>query len=265
MRRPSLLLCCTLLLPLCACKAQLYTSLSERDAMSMVSILREHGMAADRVIAKDGTSTIEVDDSRIAEAVALLRANRYPRTDYESLGDVFQQKGMISSPTAERARYVYGLTQELSRTLSDIDGVLTARVHVVLPQDDPLDSTGKPAAAAVFIRYDSRNAMDRLLPQIKLLVANSIEGLSYDKVSVVLLPVTLPAVAADMAPATARAAASGGKTLPASGGTTLPASGGWILAVAWPLGFGGWLLWRRRARAAGGGTAVPAPRLRRVA
>lgn len=257
MRR--LLLSCILLLPLCACKTQLYTMLSERDAMSMVSILREHGMAADRIIAKDGTSTIEVDDSRIAEAVSLLRANRYPRTDYESLGDVFQQKGMISSPTAERARYVYGLTQELSRTLSDIDGVLTARVHVVLPQDDPLDSTGKPAAAAVFIRYDARVPMDRLLPQIKLLVANSIEGLSYDKVSVVLLPVTLPAVAPGPIPD----AASG---RPAAGaGATLLALGGWILALAWPLGFGGWLLWRRRTRAPDATAAMPAPRLRRVA
>lgn len=184
-----------LLLLLGGCKAQLYTSLNQQDAMEMVAILLQHGIAADRVIMKDGSSTIEVDNGRIADAVTLLQENRYPRTGYESMGDLFKPQGMISSPTAERARFDYGLSQELSRTLSDIDGVMTARVHIVLPDNDPLNGDGKPSAAAVFIRYDVRVDLDKMLPQIKTMVADSVEGLTYDKVSVVLLPVTLLPVA----------------------------------------------------------------------
>lgn len=246
---PRFLAVCLLLL-LGGCKTQLYASLSERDAMDMVAILLDHGIQASRTLAKDNTSTVEVDEGQVAAAVNLLRANRYPRADFESMGDVFQQKGMVSSPTAERARYMYGLTQELSRTLSDIDGVLTARVHVVLPQDDPLAGDGKPAAAAVFVRYDSHVAIVKLLPQIKMLVANSIEGLSYDKVSVVLLPVD---VLQAVRPAHLATAAGGGVDL------------GWVLAILWPVGGGAVLLWRRYRPRAEPVVAVTPPKLRRVA
>jgi type III secretion protein J len=50
------------------------------------------------------------------------------------------------------------------------------------------------------VRYDSRSHVDQLVPQIKMLVANSVEGLSYDKVSVVLVPV-VRAIDADSASA----------------------------------------------------------------
>jgi len=240
---------CFMLLLLAGCKTQLYSSLSENDAMDMVSILLQHDIAADRVIAKDGTSTVQVDEGRVADAVALLRANRYPRTAYATMGDVFEQKGMVSSPTAERARFIYALSQELSRTLGGIDGVLTARVHIVLPQNEPLEGDNRPAAAAVFIRHDAQAPMVKLLPQIKMLVANSIEGMSYDKVSVVLLPVPLPATPKLQAP-------------PSAGLWPLA---GWGMAAAWPLIGGAFLLWQRRARRSSPAVveALP-PNLRRV-
>ena len=239
---------CLALLLLAGCKAQLYSSLSERDAMEMVSILLQHGISASRVIAKDGTSTVEVDEGRIADAVSLLNANRYPRTAYATMGQVFEQKGMVSSPTAERARFIYALSEELSRTLGDIDGVLTARVHIVLPNNDPLDGDSRPAAAAVFVRYDAENSMAKLLPQIKTLVANSIEGLSYDKVSVVLLPVPRPVVPKIPEPAT--------------GAWPLI---GWAVAAAGALAGGGFLAWRRRLdRQEPSSVKALPPNLRRV-
>lgn len=229
-----------LLLLLSACKADLYSRLGEREATEMMAILMRHGIDAVRATAKDGTSTLQVERSRIPDAVALMKANQFPRSDYANMGAIFEQKGIVSSPIAERARLIYALSQELSRTLSDIDGVLTARVHVVLPRNDPLRNEHGPASAAVFIRHDVRHPMSDLLPQIKMLVAGSIEGLSYSKVTVILMPVeaaenpfSVPSLAA---PRDAGMVAAAGAWAP------------WV-GLLLPLGGGaGYLLWRRRGR-----------------
>ncbi|OAF03759.1 EscJ/YscJ/HrcJ family type III secretion inner membrane ring protein [Bradyrhizobium centrolobii] len=177
------------LLLLTGCKADLYSKVQEREANEMLALLLDKGVDAIRLVAKDGTSTIQVEEKQLALSINLLNAEGLPRQTFKNLGEVFKGSGLIASPTEERARYVYALSEELSRTISDIDGVLSARVHVVLPKNDLLRLDATPSSASVFIRHDSNANLSVLLPQIKMLVANSIEGLSYDKVAVVFVPV----------------------------------------------------------------------------
>jgi type III secretion protein J len=100
------------------------------------------------------------------------------------MGEVFKNNGLVSSPVQERAQMVYALSEELSHTVSQIDGVLSARVHVVLPDNDLLKRVIAPSSASVLIRYEAGTEVNQLIPQIKTLVANGISGLSYDGVSV---------------------------------------------------------------------------------
>ena len=60
-------------------------------------------------------------------------------------------------PAAKAAvpELIYALSEELSRTVSEIDGVISARVHVVLPENDPLRRDLVPSSASVFIRHDT--------------------------------------------------------------------------------------------------------------
>ena len=67
-------------------------------------------------------------------------------------------------------------------------GVVSARVHIVIPERRPNETTPAPPSAAIFIKYQDDYDLNAYVPQIKQLVANSVEGLSYDKVSVVLFP-----------------------------------------------------------------------------
>ncbi|WFU40129.1 type III secretion inner membrane ring lipoprotein SctJ [Bradyrhizobium sp. CB82] len=198
-----------LLLPLIGCKADLYTKIQEREANEMLAVLLKNGVDSVRIAAKDGTSTIQVEQNQIALSIDLLNAEGLPHHSFKSLGEVFNAAGLIASPTEERARYVYALSEELSRTISDIDGVLSARVHVVLPKNDLLRRDATPSSASVFIRHDSKADLSILLPQIKMLVANSIEGLSYDKVAVVFVSVERPALEQRPGPAAAIAQAPG--------------------------------------------------------
>ncbi|MCG2632872.1 MULTISPECIES: type III secretion system inner membrane ring lipoprotein SctJ [Bradyrhizobium] len=178
-----------LVLLLAGCKADLYTKVQEREANEMLALLLSKGVDAVRVVAKDGSSTIQVEEKQLAVSIELLNGQGLPRQVFKNLGEVFKGSGLVASPVEERARYVYALSEELSRTINDIDGVLSARVHVVLPKNDLLRQDATPSSASVFIRHGSNANLSALLPQIKMLVANGIEGLSYDKVAVVFVPV----------------------------------------------------------------------------
>ncbi|WP_246677851.1 type III secretion inner membrane ring lipoprotein SctJ [Mesorhizobium sp. B2-7-2] len=177
------------MLMLQACSVELYSNLDQRQANEIVATLMRHGIPAQREAGKDGKMTVSVQKGRFAEAMALLDESGLPKQEFQTLGDVFKRGGLVSSPVEERATMIYGLSQELSQTISEIDGVLSARVHLVLPENDPLRQQLVPSSASVFIRHRASVPMNELIPQVKMLVAKGIAGLTYDNVSVTLIPV----------------------------------------------------------------------------
>jgi type III secretion protein J len=182
-----LALICLLCSLLAACKVQLYSNLAQKDANEMLAVLLRAGIDAETVIAKEDVS-IRVEQSQIDRAIELLNARGLPRPKSATLGEVFKQEGLISSPLEQRARFIYAMSEELSRTLNQLDGVVSSRVHIVIPERRPNETTTAPPSAAIFIKYQDDYDLTSYVPQIKQLVANAVEGLSYDKVSVVLFP-----------------------------------------------------------------------------
>jgi type III secretion protein J len=172
-----------------ACKQDLYTKMSEREVNEMLAVLLRGGIDAERVQAKDGSNSIRVETSQRMEAIELLRMNGYPKPSFAAVGDVFKGNGLVASPTEERAKLGYAVSEALSQTISSIDGVLSARVHVALGRSDAFRLDRTPPSASVLIRHDASVDMGPLVRQIRTLVANSVEGISYDQVSIVMLPI----------------------------------------------------------------------------
>ena len=141
-------------LMLAGCKIELYSGLTEKEGNEMLAILLDSNIASEKILDKDKMVTLMVDTNDVSRSIKLLRSYGYPKEKYSSIGDIFPKDGLISSPTEERARYTYSMSQELSSTISMIDGVISARVHVVLPQEqESITDVNYPSSASVFIKY----------------------------------------------------------------------------------------------------------------
>lgn len=167
------------LLHACSSNTVLFNSLEQDEANEIYSTLLEVGIPAQRENTKTGV-TVTVPHSMSSEALKILQSKGLPRDKKSSMGEVFRKESMISSPLEERARYLYALSQELERTLMRMDGVISSRVHIVLPERTNPGEPLTPSSAAVFVKYDQRTSFPAYIPRIRELVFNSIPGLSGD-------------------------------------------------------------------------------------
>jgi len=224
----------TLMLAACS-EQELYGELSERQANEMVAVLRSAGIEADKT-SHEGKFSVTTSHSDFSQAVRTLNAQGYPRESFDTMGKVFKREGFVSSPLEERARLMHAMSQEIANTIANIDGVVTARVHLVMPERNPLVDKPQPAAASVFIKHRPDKNLSAQTSQIKALVVNSIEGLAYDNVTVALFPAD--GLTREPAPASSPVGANAAALL-----VPLLAGGA---AGALALGGGGLLWWRRR-------------------
>lgn len=221
------LLLLAFLIILSGCKEAVYTELSEREANDVLLTLLKGGVEADKHSEGEKGFSVVVDSAQMAIAIELLKANAQPEESYKTMGELFARNQLISTPTEERVRFIFGMEQELSSTLSRIDGVLVARVHVVLPANDPLANDVKPASASVFLKHRADMNMQVIVPAVKDMVVRSVEGLTADHVAVTLFPATSMSITTKDVPTTRF---FGALVAPASVSTL------WImLAIPWSL------------------------------
>ena len=182
-------------LALAGCREPLYSQLNEQEANDVVAVLARAGIDAVKAPKGDKGWGVDIPASDMPQAVESLRAAGLPRQRYSNLGEMFKREGIVSTPTEERVRFMHGISQELSQTLSTIDGVTAARVHLVMPHNDPLADKAKVSSASVFIKHRVDVDPQPLLPAVKSLIVRSVEGLTFDTVHVSFFPAERPTLA----------------------------------------------------------------------
>lgn len=185
--------------------------LDERQANEVLVALDERSIPAEKT-RDDGAEArwrVEVSRGDAALAHRVLADRDLPRARPPGFADVFANGSMVPTPTEEHARYLHALGGELARTVEAIDGVVEARVHLGLPQPDPLRPAERvPPRGAVLVkcRPAGCGAVRALDSGIRALVAGAADGLDPSAVSVVV------AEAAESAPP-ARSSRRGSRAL----------------------------------------------------
>lgn len=236
----------------CERPSELLGRVGEADANASLRVLREHGISAEKVYRKDGI-TITVAPRDTVSALDTLNAYGLPRGTSTSLGDVFKREGMVSTPLEERARLVHALSKELEGIIEAIDGVVVARVLVVLPDRALPGEPLKPPSASVFVKHRDDLDPDLIRQQIARLVGSAVPGLAEgwrERVTVVFVR------AADPAPGRAHAAAAAQAATAADASRHRSAWLAAILGVVALTSVSGVMLVRRLRRTAKGGDAA---------
>ena len=170
------LLSCFLLLAGCN-QSPLYSDLTEQQANEVEAALLQANVEASKIRAENGEDwAITVAHDQMPLAMDVLRELGLPRFNNLTMGDIFRKEGFVSSPVEERARYLYALSQELSATLMQIDGVVTARVHVALPEQGLLDDQKPSASVSVVIIQQPSVDLSIHETDIKAIITDGVEG-----------------------------------------------------------------------------------------
>lgn len=168
---------------LCACEEQIVHNLAEHEANRLLTRLNDVQIDSEKVKQPDGKWAISVNKSESLKAIKYLNDARVVR---EFQTSQTEKPSMISSREDQRFRYERSLSKEIENTLASIAGVLEARVHLNLPQRDPLfgqridSAPGSASVLLIAVRASNVSAVE-----VAALVAGA-SGVEKERISVLV-------------------------------------------------------------------------------
>jgi len=159
----------------------LYGRLSEKDAAAIISSLQAQGI---RHRVGQGGGSVYVPADQVHRLRMDLAGKGLPGGD--GVGFEIFDKGQFGlSDFVQRTNYNRAIQGELARTISQLDGVASARVMIVQPENRLLlTEQGVKPTASVFVEVRNRLETEAV-NSIRHLVANAVQGLVPDSVAVI--------------------------------------------------------------------------------
>jgi len=158
----------------------LYTNLSMTDANAIAERLQS--MNVDAQVRGDA---ILVPGNRVLELRNTLASEGLPQgggTGFE----IFDKKDFGATEFEQRVNYVRAIQGELARTISAIDGIEKARVHIVIPEKKLFaEDQEAPKASVALSLHKGRKLSDAQISGIVHLVVTSVEGLTEEGINVI--------------------------------------------------------------------------------
>lgn len=163
-------------------KGLLYSNLDLKEAGSITQALDQAGVKYD--VKGDG-STIMVPRDKVASTRIMLSTKGLPTSGsvgYEIFDQVspLGQTDFVQNLNRQRA-----LEGELARTIRSLQGVSSARVHLVLPKRQLFEDEAETPSASIVIGIAGREPSPEEVRAVRNLVAGAVPDLKPEKVTVV--------------------------------------------------------------------------------
>ena len=160
----------------------LYSGLTEKDSAGVIDALDK----AHVPYQLGGQGTVMVPTEKIHDMRIKLAAQGLPKgsaVGFESLND---SQGFGVSQFMETARYQRSLEVELSRSISTLTNVESARVHLAIPKRSVfLRDKQKPSASVILNLSSGRSLEEEQVSAIMHLVSSGIPDLDASQVTIV--------------------------------------------------------------------------------
>ncbi len=115
-----------------------------------------------------------------------LAAEGLPRSSAQGMEILSQEQGFGTSQFIEQARYQRAMEQELARSVSELQNVRSARVHLAIPKQSVFVRERKPPTASVVVNLYAGRTLERgHIDAITHMVAASIPNMKSSDVTVV--------------------------------------------------------------------------------
>jgi len=182
-------------LSLAGCQNAVLHELSEQESNQIVAVLQEQGIMATKEPdgAVEGTWKIVVPRRDVPKVWSVLQQYRLPASPGRRFRDVFGKSKLVVAPIEEKALFLEALQGELGHTLETITGVVSARVHVAVPEQDLSGQTTSVPKASVMLEYhpDASGSTPVREDEVQRLVASGVTDLKPQDVAVVMRPILI--------------------------------------------------------------------------
>ena len=161
----------------------LYGSVAGKSAIEVVEALERAGIP---FRLDDGSGAILVPSAKVHEARLRLAAQGLPKTTDLGFDLLDKKQAFGTSEFIERAQYQRALEGELARSVSTLNPVESARVHLAVPRPSAFLRDRKKPSASVLVRlYPGRHLERGQVAAIAHLVAAAIPNLESSEVRVI--------------------------------------------------------------------------------
>ncbi|MCP4583196.1 MAG: flagellar M-ring protein FliF [candidate division Zixibacteria bacterium] len=159
----------------------LYRNLDSAEAGEVIDYLNE-SKTAYRL--SDGGTAILVPSGKIHQVRLELASAGLPKSGIVGY-EIFDQANLGMTEFLQKVNYRRALEGELAKTISRLEEIKTARIHMVIPESRLFKEDKKDPTASVVL-YLNRNLplSQRQVEGIIYLVASSVEGLTADNITI---------------------------------------------------------------------------------